>query len=72
MNAVQTAMQAVDAAVKHRARIGRELTPQSNMLLVKWYEDALEAESVARNTLGAAIDAEKEQRLRDASFFGLI
>lgn len=55
MNAVQIAMQNLDAAVAHRARIGAELTPHSRSLLVQWYEDALEAEGLARIALRDAI-----------------
>ena len=72
MSTVRIAMHAVDVAVPHRARLGRELTNSSPMLLVQWYENALEAEEAARAALGAVINAEKRARLRDACFYGLI
>lgn len=56
----------LDQAIAHRARIGAELNPKSSPVLVRWYEDALDAEKLARQALGAELDAGKQNQLRAA------
>ena len=70
MNAnLKAALETLDAAIAHRARIGSELTPKSNMLLVQWYEDALEKEENARVALRVQLDSQKRNQMLDACLF---
>ena len=69
MNAnLKNALASLDKAIAHRPRIGSELTPTSNLLLVQWYEDALEVEEAARVALRVELDEQKRAQLRDACF----
>jgi hypothetical protein len=56
----------LDAARKHRAALGAQLTPKSPMMLVDWYMSALHAEEAARAEYGVALDAERHAQMRAA------
>jgi hypothetical protein len=56
----------LEAASAHRAALGKHLTDEAPMMLVEWYESALEREEAARAEYGAALDAEKHAQMRAA------
>lgn len=63
---VQSLISDLDAAIKHRARIGAEICISSPKMLIKLYEDALDEEGVIRANLAVAIQQEKSLQLAAA------
>jgi hypothetical protein len=56
----------LEAARKHRAALGAQLTPKAAPMLVEWYMSALHAEETARAEYGVALDAERHAQMRAA------